>query len=115
MSPFVRISRDPLLTKLFKNRNSATGLNWRRLATVTIDEQYLVEYPELSNQEIALREILEEVERRVIDHGVDLARLDNAELQGTIKDVMSDILVVTSLLHCFIQRSAFYLWTSCRI
>jgi len=79
------------------SRDNSTGINWRRLATTTIDENYLTHYPGLTNQEIALKETLEEVEKRIVDGHLDLVRIDNLELQGTIEDVLNDILVITPL------------------
>jgi hypothetical protein len=72
--------------------DNSTGINWRRLPTASINEHYLTEHPGLTNQEIALRETLEEVERKVVEHELDLDRIDTTGLQGTIEDVLNDIL-----------------------
>jgi len=89
--------RIPFLIAVLRPRDNSTGINWRRLATSTIDENHLTQYPELTNQEIALKETLEEVEKRVVDGHLDLVRIDNGELQGTIEDVLNDILVISPL------------------
>lgn len=75
-----------------RQSGNSTGRNWRRLPTTPINEHYLTEYSGLTNQEIALRETMEEVERRVIEHELDLDLIDNIGLQGTIEDVLNDIL-----------------------
>jgi hypothetical protein len=43
---------------------------------------------------------LEEVERRVVEHELDLDRIGNTELQERIEDVLNDILVIVSPLQC---------------
>jgi hypothetical protein len=84
-----------------RRRDNSTGINWRRLPTTSINEHYLTEYPGLTNQEIALRETLEEVERRVIEHELDLDRIDNPGLQESYRRRPERHLGNTPLVHSF--------------
>lgn len=47
---------------------------------------------------------MDEVERSVVQHQLDLDRIDNTELQGTIEDVLNDILVIGSLSRLYPLR-----------
>lgn len=89
-------------------RDNSTGINWRRLPTASINEHYLTEHPGLTNQEIALRETLEEVERKVVEHELDLDRIDTTGLQGTIEDVLNDILVIGASCHVNLCRGSHF-------
>ncbi|KAF9525518.1 hypothetical protein CPB83DRAFT_859398 [Crepidotus variabilis] len=81
-----------LVSRCAQSSERSIGINWRRLGSSIISEHYHVEYPGLSNQQIAIQETLDEVIRKVVNRQLDLSRLDSSALQGTLEEILSDIL-----------------------